>query len=159
MLKKGDKVRRIGHDCNGCIVDQIYTVAKIIDYRVFLEGFHDKQFSDCFFIKVNDVMFEVKDLETGMRIQYANGEVGIVIKDLEVIIFKESWIKLQDAFNNGLPDKWKAEKVFSRPIGINRLLNFDYVGNLLWDSKDQEIIKLENEVKELQAKIDRLKNS
>lgn len=86
-----------------------------------------------------------EDLKTGMRVIYANGGVGIVLADINVIGLKGGGFCYADDFDENLKhlytndeDGWYLVKVYE---GFDRsvfVLDFNKMGRLLWERKPEK---------------------
>ena len=83
---------------------------------------------------------ELKDLKTGMHIEYRNGEKGILLKDTEygdVVVFPKGGY---NKFVLSIPEDYDWDIVcISQPLHECEYLSFDKKGRIVWQRNDHTI--------------------
>ena len=91
------------------------------------------------------------DLKTGMLVQTRDGDIGLVIKKLDVIIFKSDYMNISDyrddlfAINGFEGDILKvSEQLFNGDLRVEDWDEGTINSNLLWERKEEskETIKI-----------------
>ncbi len=107
--------------------------------------------------------FNKETLTTGNRVVYENGEVGIVLKDIDTIAFDDSWDYIHDCDNGYFyKEGWEIIEVWEGYTQNGKVLNFNEKGVLLWKKPVEktpeqiEIEKIAEEMKKLQVRLDEL---
>lgn len=167
-FKIGDKVRFLTKAGWGDHID-LNSVYEVVD-NVYPSVKHGKVDIACVTMFARDFelveeekkMFTKSDLKTGMRVVHRNGEVGIVVKDLDVIIFKSGRNSLQNYTEdllNSVHHAYDISEVHLTSIGY--FLDLEVLGDLLWkrEEKSPEQIEAEaisKEISVLQSRLDEL---
>lgn len=80
-----------------------------------------------------------EDLKTGMRVVYANGEVGIVLADVDVIGLKDGGYVFISQHDHNLSqveanteDGWHVVEIYEGYVRNANVLDFDRKGALIW---------------------------
>lgn len=109
-------------------------------------------------------------LRTGMRVVHRNGEVGIVFKDVSTIGYKDGFDCLKGYDENlyilerdwdGCAD-WDIMKVYDGYSQHTNLINFNKLGELIWERKEEteqqkQIRELQETIKKAEEQIEKLK--
>lgn len=100
--------------------------------------------------------FDKSKLTTGMRVVHENGEVGIILKDIGVIAYKDGFNMIED-FNSDddleQATAWKLNKVYKGYQANSKVLDHSRLGELIWERKEEET-EQQKRIRELKATID-----
>ena len=70
-------------------------------------------------------------VETGLRLQFRNGEIGILLNDLNKIILKGGF--LNNPVGSYKDNSWDLVAVYERPFGWSDVLDHKIKGRKVWD--------------------------
>lgn len=154
-FKVGDKVVcnvPVDELTKGVIYEvETYIVGKYYD-QLTLVGFHGlKYFTSRFELYKEKEMqeFDKNKLTTGMRVVHKNGEVGIVLKDIGVIVYKDGFNLISD-FDDF--EVWKLNKVYKGYEAHAKVLDHANLGELIWERKEET--EQQKRIRELKETID-----
>lgn len=162
-FKVGDKVvcikgRKSPYpDCPDLILGEEYTVLSgpnsYNNYKV--QDYWNGWWNESRFELVKESkMFNVDEFRTGQRVVYRNGEVGIVLKDIEVIGLKDGFnlIPKQNQFEySAFNENYTIDKIYKGFTSNAHVLDFNELGELIW--KREVETEAQKKVKELEQTI------
>lgn len=71
------------------------------------------------------------DVVTGLRLKFRNGEIGILLNDLNKIILKDGFLNNPVGAYKG--DSWDLVAVYERPFSWKDVLDHKIKGRKVWD--------------------------
>lgn len=169
-FKIGDKIIRTAGRFGTVNKGGIYTVSEVCSTtRIKL-----KECTICYYPEYFELYEEknvkefTKDmLTTGMRVMHRNGKVGIVLKDIDTIVYQDGFNCLNDYnttllhFINRQSEKWDIIKVYDGFTQHSFVLNHEALGNIIWERVEEtpqqaQIRELQDTIKKAQAQLDEL---
>lgn len=95
--------------------------------------------------------FDKSKLTTGMRVVHNNGDVGIVLKDIGVIAYKDGFNMIEDIDSDDELD-WEIYKVYEGYAAHCAVLDHSRLGELIWERKEET--EQQKRIRELKETID-----
>lgn len=83
---------------------------------------------------------KVEDYKTGMRVLYANGQVGMVMKDLGVVLFEDGYNFIEDTDSGIDRAGWNISKVYLAPTAYSEILNLARKGPKVWSNELSKLL-------------------
>ena len=112
-----------------------------------------------------EMQFTKDMLRTGMRVIYNNGQVAIVLKDINVLISKDGFCLLNhldsDMCYDHQHNQWSVKAVHEGYTANSDVLNFSDLGKLLWKREVQtpeqkQLQEVMTKISELQSQAEKL---
>lgn len=172
-FKAGDKIIRTSGRFGTVNKGGIYTVSEVYSTtRMKLKectSYYDPEYFELYEEK-NVKEFTKDMLTTGMRVMHRNGEVGIVLKDIGVLSYRNNGFNYLDDYGFTLSyldrdwddtGEWDIVKVYEGFTQDSRVIDHKELGELLWERvketpQQKQIAALQQTIKKAQAQLDEL---